>query len=123
MLVFVGKGLKADYPCDISLDRAVPKSNRIFALKIAEADIRHPWQERLPSECGLLLIAERERGTFKRIGMFEIAAERMKRDWADQKTPFTSISKLRDEIWSDPGIEKRFYIARDDKEGHTIQIV
>lgn len=44
--------------------------------------------------------------------MFEIAAEKMKRDWADQKTPFTSISKLRDEIWSDSGIERRFYSER-----------
>ncbi|KAG5803847.1 hypothetical protein H9Q74_010560 [Fusarium xylarioides] len=123
MLVFVGKGLKADYPCDISLDREVPKNSRIFALKIAEADIRHPWQERLPFECGLLLIADRERGTFRRIGMFEIAAEEMKRDWADQKTPFTSISKLRNEIWSDSGIEKRFYLGKDDKDGYTIKIV
>ncbi|KAF5550392.1 hypothetical protein FNAPI_7727 [Fusarium napiforme] len=123
MLVFIGKGLKADYPCDISLDRAVPKGSRIFALKIAEADIRHPWQQRLPSQCGLLLITDGERGTFRRIGMFEIAAERMKRDWADQKTPFTSISKLRDEIWSDSGIERRFYLERDEKEGYTIKIV
>nr|RBQ89725.1 hypothetical protein FVER53263_20258 [Fusarium verticillioides] len=123
MLVFIGKGLKADYPCDILLDRAVPKKSRIFALKIAEADIRHPWQERLPSQCGLLLIADGARGTFRRIGMFEIAAEKMNRDWADWKTPFTSISKLRDEIWSDPGIEKRFYLEKDDKEGYTIKIV
>ncbi|KAF5576011.1 hypothetical protein FPCIR_12857 [Fusarium pseudocircinatum] len=123
MLVFIGKGLKADYPCDISLDREVPKKTRIFALKIAEADIRHPWQERLPSECGLLLISDEEMGTFKRIGMFEIAAEEMKRDWADQKTPFTPISKLRDEIWSDSGIEKRFYLEKDDKDGYTIKIV
>ncbi|KAG9495750.1 hypothetical protein J7337_012308 [Fusarium musae] len=123
MLVFIGKGLKADYPCDILLDRAVPKKSRIFALKIAEADIRHPWQERLPSQCGLLLIADGARGTFRRIWMFEIAAEKMNRDWADWKTPFTSISKLRDEIWSDPGIEKRFYLEKDDKEGYTIKIV
>ncbi|CVK95028.1 related to tol protein [Fusarium mangiferae] len=123
MLVFIGKGLKADYPCSISLDREVPKNSRIFALKIAEADIRHPWQERLPSECGLLLIADRERGTFRRIGMFEIAAEKMKRDWADQKTPFTSISKLRKEIWRDSGIERRFYLERDEKDGYTIKIV
>lgn len=61
MLVFIGKGLKADYPCAISLDREVPKNSRIFALKIAEADIRHPWQERLPSECGLLLAKSGER--------------------------------------------------------------
>ncbi|KAF5602677.1 uncharacterized protein FSUBG_7552 [Fusarium subglutinans] len=123
MLVFVGKGLKADYPCDISLDREVPKNSRIFALKIAEADIRQPWQERLPSECGLLLIADQERGAFRRIGMFEIAAEKMKRDWADQKTPFTSISKLRNGIWSDSCIEKRFYLKRDGKDGYTIKIV
>ncbi|SCO09081.1 related to tol protein [Fusarium fujikuroi] len=123
MLVFIGKGLKADYPCAISLDREVPKNSRMFALKIAEADIRHPWQQRLPSECGLLLIADRERGTFRRIGMFEIAAEKMKRDWADQKTPFTSISKLREEIWRDSGTERRFYLERDEKDGYTIKIV
>ncbi|RKK11296.1 hypothetical protein BFJ66_g8908 [Fusarium oxysporum f. sp. cepae] len=122
-LVFMGKGLKADYPCAIWLDREVPKNSRIFALKIAEADIRHPWQKRLPSECGLLLITDQERGTFRRIGMFEIAVEKMKRDWADQKTSFTAVSKLRDGIWSDSGIDKRFYLGKDEKDGYTIKIV
>ncbi|KAH7154483.1 heterokaryon incompatibility protein-domain-containing protein [Fusarium sp. MPI-SDFR-AT-0072] len=122
-LVFMGKGLKADYPCAIWLDREVPKNARIFALKIAEADIRHPWQERLPSECGLLLITDRERGTFRRIGMFEIAVEKMKRDWADQKTSFTAVSKLRDGIWSDSGIETRFYLEKDEKDGYTVKII
>ncbi|EMT74211.1 hypothetical protein FOC4_g10002692 [Fusarium odoratissimum] len=122
-LVFMGKGLKADYPCAIWLDREVPKNSRIFALKIAEADIRHPWQERLPSECGLLLITDQERGAFRRIGTFEIAVEKMKRDWADQKTSFTAVSKLRDGIWSDSGIDKRFYLGKDEKDGYTIKIV
>jgi hypothetical protein len=122
-LVFRGKGLKADYPCAIWLDREVPKDTRIFALKIAEADIRHPWQERLPSECGLLLVTGQERGTFTRIGMFEIAVDKMKRDWADQKTSFTSISKLREGIWGDSGIEERFYLEKDETDRYTIKVV
>ncbi|KIL86242.1 hypothetical protein FAVG1_10639 [Fusarium avenaceum] len=76
MLVFLGKGLKADHPCIILLDRELPKNTRVFAFKIAEAEIKQDGGVMVPSECGLLLTLctdkEQERGTFVRVGLFEI---------------------------------------------------
>ncbi|KAF4343984.1 hypothetical protein FBEOM_2028 [Fusarium beomiforme] len=122
-LVFMGKGLKADYPCAIWLDREVPSGTRIFAFKIAEADIKHPWQDRLPSECGLILIPGEERGTYTRIGFFEIAVSKMHRDWADRKTSFKSLAKLREGIWRNSGIGERFYREKDENDRYTIKII
>ncbi|KAM0551275.1 hypothetical protein ACHAPJ_008620 [Fusarium lateritium] len=127
VLVFMGKGLKATYPCVVHLDREVPNSARIFALKVAEADIRHPWAERLPSECGILLTpctgSDQERGSFVRVGYFEIAVSKMKTDWADRATPFKSRDKLKEGIWKDSGLKEDLYREWDGKDGYTIKIV
>ncbi|KAF4965392.1 hypothetical protein FSARC_6806 [Fusarium sarcochroum] len=126
-LVFMGKGLKSDYPFVVYFDREVPRGARLFALKIAEADIRQPWTERLPSECGILLTPctgnDQERGSFVRIGYFEIAVSRMKTDWADLATPFKSIDKLREGIWKNSGLKQDLYREWDGKDGYTIKII
>jgi hypothetical protein len=127
MLVFLGKGLKADHPCIILLDRELPKNTRVFAFKIAEAEIKQDGGVMVPSECGLLLTLctdkGKERGTFVRVGLFEIGVSRMYRDWLDCKAVFKSRTRLREEIWSNSGIEEGFYRERDENGRCTIEII
>jgi hypothetical protein len=127
MLVFKGKGLKGDHPCIILLDRELPKNTRVFAFKIAEAEIKQDGGVMVPSECGLLLTPRtdqgQERGAFVRVGIFEIRVSRMHRDWLDHTALFKSRTRLREEIWSNPGIEERFYKEKDNNGRCTIKIV
>jgi hypothetical protein len=127
MLVFMGKGLKADHPCIILLDRELPKNTRVFAFKIAEAEIKQDGGVMVPSECGLLLIPctdkDQERGTFVRVGVFEIGSSRMHRDWLDYMVLFKSRTRLREEIWSNSGIEERFYREKNNNGRYTIKII
>ncbi|KAF4432647.1 hypothetical protein F53441_13817 [Fusarium austroafricanum] len=126
VLAFKDKGLKAEYPCDISLDRGPIKNTRVFAFKIAEADIRHPG-DTLLSECGLLLAPcpdeGYERGTFVRVGSFQIIVNGMHRDWLKRTALFKPKAELREGLWKDSKIEEKFYREKDDNDGYTIRIV
>ncbi|CAF3434326.1 unnamed protein product [Fusarium graminearum] len=127
MLVFMRKGLKADHPCIILLDRELPKNTRVFALKIAEADVKSDGVVTVPSDCGLLLIPctdeGRGRGTFIRVGIFEIGVSRMHRDWLDHTAIFKSRTRLREGIWSDLGIDEGFYRSKDQDGMYTVEVV
>jgi len=127
MLVFMGKGLKADHPCIVLLDREIPKDSRVFALKIAEADVKSDGVVTVPSDCGLLLVPYtdrgHERGTFVRVGLFEIGPSRMYRDWLDHKAFLRSRKRLREEIWNDSEIDERFFREKDENNRYSIKIV
>lgn len=127
MLVFMGKGLKADHPCIVLLDREIPKDSRVFALKIAEADVKSDGVVTVSSDSGLLLVpcTERgqERGTFVRVGLFEIGPSRMHRDWLDHKAFLKSRKVLREDIWSDSEIDERFYQEKDENDRYSVKIV
>ncbi|RGP66167.1 hypothetical protein FSPOR_6787 [Fusarium sporotrichioides] len=83
MLVFIGKGLKADFPCIVLLDRELRKNTRVFALKIAEADIKQEG------------------------GTRDNKDEEPLRGWDSLRLG------LREEVWSESGIEERFYKTKD----------
>ncbi|KAF5010612.1 hypothetical protein FDECE_3243 [Fusarium decemcellulare] len=125
-VVFPGKGLKADYPCEMKFDQEVPQDSRIFALKVAEADLRYPWAQRVPVDCGLLLApawkesprghmeVTNERGLFVRVGYFEIARGKMGRDLAQLK--FKGLRQLREGIWKNSRIDQKFWKDWDGED-------
>ncbi|KAJ3533742.1 hypothetical protein NM208_g7845 [Fusarium decemcellulare] len=135
-VVFPGKGLKADYPCKMKFDQEVPQDSRIFALKVAEADLRYPWAHRVPVDCGLLLApawkesprghmeVTNERGLFVRVGYFEIARGKMGRDLADwAQLKFKSLRQLREGIWKNSRIDQSFWKDWDGEDGYTITVI
>lgn len=134
-LVFVGKGLKASYPCNIKFDRILPKGTRMFALKVAEAELRFPWAHRLAVDCGLLLAPAstlfpddakaHNRGLFVRVGYFEIAVSKMHRDWADHRAlwRWKNLNKVRGGLWKNSRIEKSFWQEWDGKDRYIITVV
>lgn len=135
-VVFTGKGLKASYPCTMLFDRTLPQGCRIFALKVADADLRFPWADRLPVDCGLLLAPAwkeshgdtpeitDEPGLFVRVGYFEIARSKMDRDWADwAQLKFRSLTQLREGIWKDSKIDQKFWKDWDGKDTYTVTVI
>lgn len=117
-------------------DRTLPQGCHIFALKVADADLRFPWADRLPVDCGLLLAPawkeshgdtpeiNDEPGLFVRVGYFEIARGKMDRDWADwAQLKFRSLTQLREGIWKDSKIDQKFWKDWDGKDAYTVTVV
>ncbi|KAJ3482488.1 hypothetical protein NLG97_g7557 [Lecanicillium saksenae] len=131
--VAVGKGLKLS---SIEIDRYLFTDTRVFALKVAEAKVGVlELGPDGPVDCGLLLAPAStafpddaqacSRGTFVRVGYFEIDRSELSRDFLDWKSLLRckSLKKSRRELWKNSRIEESFWQEWDGEDNYTITIL
>ncbi|EKG19732.1 Heterokaryon incompatibility [Macrophomina phaseolina MS6] len=122
-LILHKKGLQTSYPSTVFFDRDPSKYSRIFCLKIATSDVRHPWGI-VSMDCGLILAPTAVRGQFIRIGYFEIAPAKMRRPWrANRGLQRRDHRELEASLFKGSCVKSRFYEEFDGGDRYTITII
>lgn len=125
-LLFHQKGLQTSYPSKVFFDQDPSKYSRIFCLKIAASDVKHPWGT-VSTDCGLILAPTDVRGQFIRIGYFEIAPAKMCYSWRADKGLWSLWRRDRRELeaslFKGSCIDSRFYEEFDGGDRYTITII
>lgn len=128
VLLFIGQGMQTAYPCEIYIDSDLDLATRpdVFCVKVANADVRHPWGV-VNTGFGLLLSHTGQKGQFKRVGCFAVGPKSLVRSWRADRSfwqlRFRSLKNLRECLFQARDMDSRFYQDFDGVGAYTIEII